>query len=192
MHRAVIFTNSSSWVPAILIKGALAAFSSRDDLELVAVCVPQRPTFAVMVRRHLMNRMALCFQSLFDPALRYRHTLPWPINLSRLAGRLRFGTLFPPEGDINHPQFIARLRNEVRPTIALSFYCPQKFSPDLFEVFSHAVNYHNGLLPKYRGLKATAWSMYHGEKDTGFTFHHMTEDFDEGAILLQDTVPLKC
>jgi UDP-4-amino-4-deoxy-L-arabinose formyltransferase/UDP-glucuronic acid dehydrogenase (UDP-4-keto-hexauronic acid decarboxylating) len=97
--------------------------------------------------------------------------------------------LVPPGGDINHPHFIARLRNEIRPTIALSFYCLQKFSPDLLAVFGDAVNYHNGFLPEYRGLRATAWSVYREEKETGFTFHRMTREFDEGAILVQRAIP---
>ena len=57
-------------------------------------------------------------------------------------------------------------------------------------LFSQAVNYHNGLLPQYKGLRATQWSMYHQEVETGFTFHYMTENFDEGSILFQGAVPI--
>jgi hypothetical protein len=32
--------------------------------------------------------------------------------------------------------------------------------------------------------------MYHREKETGFTFHYMTERIDEGRILLQRSLPL--
>ncbi|HJX30679.1 MAG TPA: formyltransferase family protein [Thermodesulfobacteriota bacterium] len=74
--------------------------------------------------------------------------------------------------------------------MALSFYCLQKFSPNLREVFSHAINYHNGLLPGYRGLKATAWSVYQGDKETGFMFHRMSKELDEGPILVQGAVPV--
>ena len=98
--------------------------------------------------------------------------------------------LLPPEGNINHPHFVTQLRDEIRPTIALSFYCLQKFSPNLLEVFRYAINYHNGLLPGYRGLKATAWSVYQGDKETGFTFHRMSKELDEGPILMQGTVPV--
>jgi len=53
------------------------------------------------------------------------------------------------------------------------------------------VNYHNGLLPKYRGVGATLWSIYNGEKESGFSLHLMNEEFDEGPILLQGSIPLR-
>jgi UDP-4-amino-4-deoxy-L-arabinose formyltransferase/UDP-glucuronic acid dehydrogenase (UDP-4-keto-hexauronic acid decarboxylating) len=82
------------------------------------------------------------------------------------------------------------LRHEIRPSIALAFLYLQKFSPDLLAVFDHVVNYHNGLLPQYRGVKTTAWSVYHGESSTGFTFHYMNHEFDQGPILIQGSVPI--
>lgn len=92
---------------------------------------------------------------------------------------------------MNHPQLIARLRDELRPTIALSLYCLQRLSPELLGVFEHAVNYHNGLLPGFRGLKATAWSRYRGEQETGFTFHRMVPRLDAGPVLLQEARPIR-
>lgn len=190
MHRVIIFTNNEPGAPDILIKGTLAALASLDNVELAAVCLAKPQTFLGAFCRHLMDRTLLNIESLLDSKLKRRHPLPLPINLNRLAQRLHFRVLVPPEGDINHPRFIAQIRNEIRPTIALSFYCLQKFSPNLLAVFSHAVNYHNGLLPKYRGRKATAWSVYQGEQETGFTFHHMTKRIDEGPILAQEALPI--
>ena len=190
MHRVVIFCNSASWVPSILIRGTLAALASHDDLKLVAICIPQPQPFARMLWRHIRERAFFTTRSLSEPALKQRHTIPVPINLNKWARRFGFRVIIPPEGNINHPHFIARLRNDIRPTIALSFYCLQKFSPNLLEVFRHAINYHNGLLPGYRGLKATAWSVYQGDKETGFTFHRMGKELDEGPILVQGAVPV--
>lgn len=189
MHRAVIFTSCVSWVPGILIRAALSAMASRDDMSLVAVCVPKPQSLAGAFCIHLVYRTIITAESLFDRTLRHRRPFPWPINLARYGQTYRFKVIVPPDGDINHPDFIARLRDEIRPTLAFSFYCLQKFSPDLLAVFGDAVNYHNGLLPRYGGLKATAWSVYNGEAETGFTFHRMTEAFDAGAILMQATVP---
>ena len=146
MHRAIIFTNSASYVPAILIRGTLAALTHRHDLELVAICVPEPQNFADKLCRYFMLRILFCIQSLFDPARKRHHVYPLPINLNRWARRFQFKVLVPPGGNINHPQFIARLRNEIRPTIALSFFCPQKFSQELLATFGDTVNYHNSLL----------------------------------------------
>jgi methionyl-tRNA formyltransferase len=52
------------------------------------------------------------------------------------------------------------------------------------------VNYHSGLIPGYRGVMATAFSILAGETESGFTFHRMTERVDAGPILVQGSVPI--
>lgn len=104
-------------------------------------------------------------------------------NLSDIA------ILIPPKRDINDSRFLSRLKH-YNPDTALVIGCPQKFSKELLKIFNQAVNYHNSLLPKYRGLNATAFSVYYGEKKTGFTFHLMNKIFDGGNILIQDSIPI--
>lgn len=53
-----------------------------------------------------------------------------------------------------------------------------------------AANVHASLLPKYRGPTPTAWTVLHGEAETGVTFHALAEAFDAGDVFLQETVPL--
>ena len=190
MHRVVIFTHEASGIPAILIRSTVAALASRPDIALAAICVPERPAFATRCCRPLLRRARARLQALYAPVGKRRHHEPSPIPLNRWARRFRFKVLVPPAGNINHPQFIERLRHELEPTIALSFFCLQKFSPELLAVFNHAVNYHNGFLPQYRGLKATAWSIYHGDRESGFAFHRMDARFDRGPILLQEAIPV--
>ena len=62
--------------------------------------------------------------------------------------------------------------------------------PRCSAAFAHAVNYHDGLLPAYKGVAATPFSLYHCESESGFTFHHMTEGIDAGPILEQRAVPI--
>lgn len=186
----IIFTNGTSGVPAILIRGTLAAISTRADFELAAVCLPERQSQVKLLCSNLLDRTLFGLRSLTEPATRRRHRLPWPINLNRCSRKHHFKALFPPGGNINDPVFIARLRDEIKPTIAISFFCLKKFSPALLGIFSYTINYHNGLLPAYGGLRATAWSLYQEERETGFTFHCMTEALDEGNILLQERVPV--
>lgn len=111
-------------------------------------------------------------------------------NLHNVARRFRVKVVVPPERNINHPEFVQHLRRNLRPSIGLSFGCLQIFGRELLSVFDQAVNYHNGLLPKYKGLCATRWSIYHGEPQSGFTFHLMNEMIDDGHILIQGAVPL--
>jgi methionyl-tRNA formyltransferase len=52
------------------------------------------------------------------------------------------------------------------------------------------INLHPSLLPAYRGPTPTAWCLANGETETGLTAHVLTEQFDEGPILLQRRVPI--
>jgi len=79
---------------------------------------------------------------------------------------------------------------ELRPNVALSYYSLSVFQKPLLDSFDQTVNYHDALLPSYRGLMTTAWFIYRGEQESGFTFHHMNEALDDGNILIQGSVPV--
>lgn len=52
------------------------------------------------------------------------------------------------------------------------------------------INYHNSLLPRYRGMHAEAWAISEGEKETGITWHKVDDGIDSGPILVQQRVPI--
>ncbi len=52
------------------------------------------------------------------------------------------------------------------------------------------VNYHNGPLPKYRGVNIYSWAILNGEKQHGVTWHWVDEGIDTGDIIGQKTFPL--
>ena len=189
-HHAVIFTDRAYWASAILVRAAVAALDARPNVRLAAICLSKPHNYRKMLLLHGARRAILGVGSFFKTAVQLRHGLPPPVDLDGCARRHRFRILVPPDGNVNHPKFLEALRGAIRPTIALSFYVSRKFSPDLLAVLGHAVNYHNGLLPGYRGLAATSWSVYEGKGETGFTFHRMNENIDEGPILFQGTVPV--
>ena len=113
--------------------------------------------------------------------------LPRLVKLCRTHG---IPIIIPPNRDINHPDLKGQLQEFFSSQIGFSGYCPQILGSDLLNLFDSAVNYHNGLLPKYRGLRASAWSIYYRETESGFTFHYMTERIDDGRILLQRSLPV--
>ena len=53
------------------------------------------------------------------------------------------------------------------------------------------INLHPSLLPKYKGCSSLTWAMVNGERNAGFTYHYLTENFDEGRILLQRAFPIE-
>jgi len=79
-----------------------------------------------------------------------------------------------------------------RPNALFSLYYRQKLPSRILNVPSlGCVNLHPSLLPEYRGCFSAPWSIINGEKTSGFTYHHMTEQFDKGNIILQKTVPIQ-
>jgi len=190
-HRVVIFTNGTWGVPAVLTRGTLAALSHFPDVKVVAVCLPEKQSpFRIFISDFLYTIVA-SLRSFLDKTPERKHRSLQPLNIRRCAGKYHFKVLIPPKGDMNDPVFIAHLRDTIQPTIALSFYCLQTFRAELLGIFDDAINYHNGLLPAYRGLNATSWSLYQGEKFSGFTFHRMTEELDAGNILIQNMLPVE-
>lgn len=53
-----------------------------------------------------------------------------------------------------------------------------------------AFNLHPSLLPKYRGTFSAPWAIINGETRTGITYHFMNENFDDGQIILQRSLPI--
>lgn len=88
---------------------------------------------------------------------------------------------------LNDPGFVAEVR-ALRPDASLALMVPTIFGESLLAGCRAPSNYHSGLLPDYRGVAATEWSVYDGASRSGFAFHRMTAGVDEGPVLLQDSV----
>ncbi len=186
--RLLIFGDPSWFMSAILTEAVLRR-AQAEGVEVVGVCdVGSRP------RRH---RRAIT-RAVLAAAVKRAFDADHPVHLRSLAFRdLRkiargFGAriLVPPDRNVNDPGFVRMVANELRPDWSLALGCGQVFGHDLLTALRYAVNYHNGLLPAYRGVGATAWSLFRDEPATGFTFHVMNERIDDGPILLQAAVPV--
>ncbi len=52
-------------------------------------------------------------------------------------------------------------------------------------------NLHPGPLPRYAGLNAPSWAIYHGEERHGVTVHRMEPGIDTGAIVYEKRFPIR-
>ncbi|MFL9484910.1 methionyl-tRNA formyltransferase [Chitinophagaceae bacterium LWZ2-11] len=52
------------------------------------------------------------------------------------------------------------------------------------------INFHFGLLPKYKGADPIFWQLKNVEQAGGIAIHTMTDEIDAGPILLQQTLPV--
>jgi methionyl-tRNA formyltransferase len=53
-----------------------------------------------------------------------------------------------------------------------------------------AVNFHNGPLPRYRGVNVYSWAIINGESEHGVTWHLIDKGIDTGDMLAQKMFPL--
>jgi methionyl-tRNA formyltransferase len=180
--RLVVFADSRSWASIALVEATGRAALARDDLEFAAVCDATRAP-ATGVRASVAAAGGTVVRRAFGAE---RRGLPTP-SLRSVCRRLGVPLRVPPAGDVNDPRFVEVLRGD-DVELALSLLCPQVFGTELLALVRRAVNYHDGLLPAYAGVRATAWSIYRGERETGLTFHLITPNLDAGPILLEERI----
>jgi methionyl-tRNA formyltransferase len=90
--------------------------------------------------------------------------------------------------NLNNIEFTKRL-NDIKPDLILSYNCSQKFSKEILRIpKKKSINFHLGLLPKYRGLFPILNALINNEKEIGVTVHYMDEKFDNGKIILQERI----
>lgn len=51
-------------------------------------------------------------------------------------------------------------------------------------------NLHPSLLPKYAGCSSLAWAIINNEEFAGFTWHVLSDNFDKGEIILQESIKI--
>jgi methionyl-tRNA formyltransferase len=51
------------------------------------------------------------------------------------------------------------------------------------------INFHFGLLPKYKGADPIFWQLKNGETRSGITIHVMTGEIDAGMVILKEEMP---
>lgn len=189
MQRLLIFTDANNRLTTGLIRGTVQLASTRD-MEVCGLVTSRPDAFRsgrVRDARRWMRSLAVAAA---NPGTRAVSPRRARIDLFRLARELGIPVFVPPAGNPNDPAFVARLPEETGADVALSFYCLTIWKADLLHAFTQAVNYHDGLLPEYKGLGATSFSVYRGERRSGFTFHRMTEGIDAGPILVQGAVDI--
>lgn len=78
-----------------------------------------------------------------------------------------------------------------KPDMLLSVYYRFIIKSEVLKLVNYkAMNLHPSLLPAYRGTKSSVWALINGEKETGISFHYITEIVDDGKIILQEKIDI--
>ena len=95
------------------------------------------------------------------------------------------------EENVNAPASVEAIR-AMKPDLLVSVAGNQIFRPALLKAAPKGcLNVHSALLPKYRGLMPTFWTLKNGEKETGVSVFLVDEGIDSGPIVVQKRVPIR-
>lgn len=72
----------------------------------------------------------------------------------------------------------------------LSIGFPYLIPHDAYSRFQPALNVHPTLLPKYRGPTTGAHIILNGERESGSTVHHITDEMDRGDVVAQSRISI--
>jgi len=151
VQRLILFLDDlGSVVPSVLTRETLRVVKARPDIHLAAVCVSRPKSYHRLLRRHLLNQLRRRISALMGREHLRKFEMAMPLNLKRAARLDGFRILSPPSGNLNAASFVEQLENDVRPTMALTFLCGQRFDVPLLKALQYSVNYHDGALPGYR------------------------------------------
>lgn len=85
-----------------------------------------------------------------------------------------------------------RWAQKKNPAVIFSFHYRERIPARLIWLCRYGgVNLHPSLLPDYKGCFSIPWTIINGEKKTGYTYHYMTEEFDQGNIIHQRSIVIK-
>lgn len=187
MTRLLIVGDPSLLMTRVPLAAFVSASRRHPKVELVALCDAGKADADALSSR-LHEGIRRTTRKLFNGGqIRLGPKLSGMRQVAKLQG---LPIITPPQRDLNAPAFREELCSRWKPNAVLSLGCMQIFGPELLGVFETAINFHNGLLPHYRGLNATAWSLFNGEAETGYCFHHMTSGIDEGAVIVMGSLPV--
>jgi methionyl-tRNA formyltransferase len=92
---------------------------------------------------------------------------------------------------VNAGEFRDQLRRQ-GVDLLVSIACPQKLDAETLALPARgAINLHGALLPRYQGIFPSFWVLAKGETETGVTVHWMSEQLDQGDLLLQARVRIE-
>jgi phosphoribosylglycinamide formyltransferase-1 len=97
------------------------------------------------------------------------------------------------KNELNNTDLITKTLKKERPDLIVLAGFLLKFPENILNIFlNKVINIHPALLPKYGGkgmygMRVHEKVVENGEKETGITIHYVNKNYDEGAIIFQES-----
>lgn len=140
---------------------------------LDVVCVPGFSS----IKRNIYFVFLLYFSELINVLI---------LKLKGIFLKNKFSKKFISLKSINSDQFIDLIRKN-KYDLIVSYSCPQIITNNILNKIRklnvEIVNFHPGILPKYRGIFTNFYSLKNKETEVGITLHKITKKIDSGEII---------
>lgn len=83
------------------------------------------------------------------------------------------------------------LVSDFSPDIVISFSNPFIIPEEILSLNTKFINFHPGILPKYKGSLSTVYSLINNEMFVGGTWHYIDKNIDTGNIIKVVKTPVK-
>lgn len=185
--QIILFVRNNSWISNILLYSVASCLLSRGF------------RVSVVINGSRRNCLSYFFQNLYflTYLLKYYNevrnidfkisSLLYPTCF--LCMKLNVKYLYVSTKQFKGVEF-ENLIKDIKPDYGFSLGWPLKFHESFIRVFNFIVNYHNGLLPEYRGVYSTHWSIYNGDKLTGYSYNLISREIDAGPVLISRVFPV--
>ncbi len=91
---------------------------------------------------------------------------------------------------VKDPEFI-KILTDYRADVIFSMYYDKIIPLEILRSAVYNMNFHGGLLPKYRGCVSSAWAIINNEPETAVTAHIMDPEIDTGDIIQEKRVKIE-
>jgi len=177
----IVFGNSTSFITAILFEGIIKSLPDFDKIDkVVFIDTSTRVNRLNSLLKHFYYSIRYGSNSTNIDKKDFKR------EILEKCREYNVSFIVPLNYDINNPWLRKKLK-EFQPAIAILIGCPQILQKELIACFDRIINYHNSILPKYRGLYATHWARYFHEPTTGYSFHIVNGKIDDGEIIFQNS-----
>jgi len=133
--------------------------------------------FQWKVRKYLLKKLLAKVQNDWMGSTRNCHSVA--------AVARKYGVEVTESVDVNSEEFLAHLRQK-DVSFIVSISGTQLYRKKLRQQTKHGiVNCHGALLPKYRGLMPSFWTLANGETEGGTSVHFVDAKLDNGPIVVQ-------
>ena len=164
----------------IFIPKGINKFTSEFDDKIDIICVPGFSSF----KRLIYYFLSLYFVELISIILNKCLNIFKKSLISKNIIYIK---------NINSEKFEKLISNKNYDLI-ISYSCPQIFKKEILNFLKKnkidIVNFHPGILPKYKGLCLNYYALNNEEKFVGISFHKITEKIDGGEIMTTFKIPI--